>query len=310
MPFDAVTDPMDFRLCALPSAEEVAATRPDYRELQGQLASVPASKAGDDYERILPELTPISNQQRTGMCVLHASCAAFEYVNALDTGKPPVQLSEPFGYYNSRLSMGGDAVHLDEGTDPLTALDSFTRDGACPAKLWPFDPETVFIPPTEDCYVAASSNKLASYYRITTFDEERIADIIHALESGFPVVFATAVGDDWMRYRSSDHGDAPFTIPTKSRGRHMMVWWGYRRRGGRFAAWTRNSWGREWGIGGYGWMDQDYVRASITTDIWVPTHLPPVRAFAQPDLTSIATAVGELAVSTPRPSDTDKKRRR
>ena len=34
---------------------------------------------------------------------------------------------------------------------------------------------------------------------------------------------------------------------------------------------VRNSWGENWGVKGYCWIDKDYISANITANIWVPT---------------------------------------
>ena len=31
---------------------------------------------------------------------------------------------------------------------------------------------------------------------------------------------------------------------------------------------VRNSWGAQWGDGGYGWLPYDYIRAGLTSDWW------------------------------------------
>lgn len=271
-----------FRCCAIPDPEKGEGDKPDFdfRALAGQLDQAAGAMDGD-FEFRLPELTPISNQGPLGSCVPTNAMDACEHVIAAATGRKPRQASILFNYYNDRTLMGGDEIHRDEGTHVRLAFASATQDGICPDNLWPYLTQRVFLPPTPEAYIAASSNRIAAYYKIQTFDDERLADIIHAImDLKHPVVFGTEIGADWQAYRGVRDGDAPFTIPSHGVGRHCMGWYGVRRRAGRIALLTRNSYSRYWGLDGYGWMDQDYVRWSMTADIWVPTMVAPLRDFA------------------------------
>src|SRR5262249_28953757 len=101
-----------------------------------------------------------------------------------------------------------------------------------------------------------------------------------ALASSIPVMFGLAL---FSSFASAGADEIPMPSPFDTRtALHALVAVGYddAKTVSRFDPTTggvqitggalrvRNSWGAEWGDGGYGWLPYDYVRAGLTSDWW------------------------------------------
>lgn len=224
------------------------------------------STTGD--EVILSTPTPVSNQGNLLSCTANVTADALEMLMA-QTG-PVVQLSRLFIYYNARNYHGATA--RDGGTYLRMTFEAVKRLGVCPESMWGYVLANVNQRPSLKAYHAANDNKVTGFYRIATRGDDRLNDIEAALKAGHPVAFGTQVGDDFTTYKGET--DKAFQMPSNFTGRHAMLWCGVRRRAGRREFWVRNSWGPNWGLGGYAWMDESYVTWPQTTDLWVPTRMP------------------------------------
>jgi C1A family cysteine protease len=96
----------------------------------------------------------------------------------------------------------------------------------------------------------------------------RTLDLVRAfLAAGFPVAFGFPVPAS-----ITTDGDIPYRPAIDSiRGGQAVVCVGYdnRRLGAaRGALLVRNSWGREWGEAGYGWLPYRYVEEQLASDFW------------------------------------------
>lgn len=219
-------------------------------------------------EHILPTPTPVSNQGKLLSCTANVTADALEILMA--QAGPVVQLSRLFIYYNARNYHG--ATSQDVGSYLRMTFEAVKRLGVCPESMWGYVLGNVNLRPPLKAYHAANDNKVTEFYRITSTGEERLSDIEIALRSGHPVAFGTELGEEFMTYKGET--DKAFMPPTVFTGRHAMLICGVRRRNGRREFWVRNSWGANWGLGGYVWLDESYINWGHTTDLWVPTRMP------------------------------------
>jgi hypothetical protein len=225
-----------------------------------------------DNEYFLPIKTPVSNQGSIGSCVANATCDALEILMGI-AGLVVEQLSRLFTYYNARLAHGQQ--NEDSGTYIRLAFASLRKLGVCGEDKWKYDVLRYAERPDMMAYRTAAENRLDSFYRIDATGDARLDDIDKALYANHPVVFGTLVGREFVEYRGDDH---VFYHPGTGVGRHAMIICGVRRVGDRRQYWVRNSWGQGWGIAGYCWLDESYIKHPDTVDLWVPTLMPVLKA--------------------------------
>ena len=136
-------------------------------------------------------------------------------------------------------------------TSIAKTLDLLREQGALPIEEFVFDPGWCGRQPTE------AERKRAQRYRIkgwTRFDATNIDAVKSQLARGVPVIFSMRVGSKVRGQRGdgvieSDEGDI---------GGHAMVAVGYDNTKQAFR--IQNSWGRNWGDGGYGWFSYEFWR--------------------------------------------------
>jgi C1A family cysteine protease/fibronectin type 3 domain-containing protein len=140
----------------------------------------------------------------------------------------------------------------DSGSYFHHALDLVTRKGAAPWKMMPYNAQDYRTQPSEAAKTSALQYKAASYRRIP-FDN--IQAVKAELAAGRPVIFGIVVDDAFYNLGTKVY-DQP---KGRSYGGHAMTLVGYddsktSPKGDRGAFKLINSWGREWGENGYGWI--------------------------------------------------------
>jgi C1A family cysteine protease len=153
-------------------------------------------------------------------------------------------------YYMARELMEPSEIGKDAGTYIHLAADVLRRFGVCcespdPQKsldksFWPFDINAINKSPGWLQMRNAYLHKISAWYKIYSSSDDRVNDVIHALEAGNPVVYGTEVGPDWSGYDGRALG-----FPTKISGGHATVLVGWDNENGHF--WGENSWGDKWG---------------------------------------------------------------
>jgi C1A family cysteine protease len=273
---------VSYRLCCKPDESDER----DYK-FAALKPALPVSLSND--EHTIAERTPLSDQQDTGTCVANASMDAFEIVYGLEfSDVDPPQLSRLFAYWIARLFTND--TDKDEGTTIRQLLAQLASIGVCLEKTWPFSPhdvldvrgaktQRIFAPPSTTAYMEADSNKITGYYRIDSFDNQRLDDIETAVRADHPVVFGTALNTQFMKYDGSFDGFMPPSSGDTITGRHAMIVVGVRTINGRRQFLWRNSW-PGWGKNQHVWVDENYMTYSETRDLWVLTRIDPVKIAA------------------------------
>jgi hypothetical protein len=209
-----------------------------------------------------PEMPPVENQLEVGSCTANAVVGALEYARAKEQLKH-IELSRLFVYYNARKLH--DTTQEDSGCAIQMALAALMVDGVCEERMWPYDAALVKEKPTNAALMNATKYEAIEFARVDFPD-----NVFQALLKGLPVIFSTFLPD--ICYEAAWAGQpAPVLKECKQDmmgGCHAMLLVGYNMDTRHFI--VRNSWGPEFGDGGYFLVPFETLHAySIKEHFWV-----------------------------------------
>ena len=209
--------------------------------------------------------SPVEDQGTIGSCTAQAVIGLVEYLERRTKGEY-LDASRRFLYKVTRklYRFEGDTGAYIRGT--MKALRIF---GVCPEDYWPYDVSRYDDEPPAFCYAFGQAYKAIRYYRIWNPNPTKLLDQLRAsLSGGLPFAFGFTVYSSIWDADVQRTGDIPSPKPGDAlEGGHAITAVGYDDAKGRFL--IRNSWGTEWGQGGYGTLPYEYVEKEITDDFWV-----------------------------------------
>jgi C1A family cysteine protease len=153
--------------------------------------------------------------------------------------------------------------------------------GVPPERYWPYDPGKFDDEPTAFCYAYGQNYQAIKYYRLDpvgTSRQELLARVKEFIDKNLPSMFGFTVYSSINAARES--GEIPFPNENENvTGGHAVVAMGYddnkeiQNTGPHSkptvgALQIRNSWGTNWGDGGYGWLPYEYVLQGMAIDWW------------------------------------------
>lgn len=219
--------------------------------------------------------TPVENQANIGSCTACAAVGALEY-RFKRAGKPHVDLSRLFVYFNARRSAG--RADRDGGATISEGLAALLAFGAPPESAWPYSEDRLTKTPDPGVYDQARQNVPTEYARVEGTDGVRAA-----LAQDHPVVFSS-----FLPQRCYDEAAASGNVPDPTdaelqaarslHGNHSMLIVGYDLDAGVFL--VRNSWGPGWAEKGYCRMPFGvYERVVAQSSTWILGNLEERGAF-------------------------------
>jgi len=209
-----------------------------------------------------PQCPPVYAQQPLNSCTANAVAAAIQFERMRLKLRPDFTPSRLFIYYNERKLAG--TLGKDAGAPLRDGIKSVAKQGDCPEPDWPYVAAKVETAPDASCYRQAVKYKQVSYQALA----QELAHMKACLASGHPFVLAIHV------YNGSEtpEAKAACTFPTPKAGEtqlgtHAVMAVGYD--DGMRHLIVRNSWGPDWGQGGYFFLPYGYAAdPKYAGDFW------------------------------------------
>ncbi len=201
----------------------------------------------------------VKDQGEIGSCLAFALTSVFEYVMRSVNRTKEFDLSERFLYYNARLlgSESGDVKGI-EGSRFKPAIESLLQYGITSEEFCVYTKESADEKPSEAAYNDAKKRILKKALNVQC----NVNAIKSALEDGYPVVGNFTL---CQSFANINHGFVPMPSDdeiseVKQSGEnsaHAMTIVGFEDKLQCFL--VRNSWGVNWGTGGYCYIPYAYV---------------------------------------------------
>jgi C1A family cysteine protease len=222
--------------------------------------------------------SPVENQLDLGACTAHAAAGIVEYFERRAFGKH-IEASRLFLYKTTRNLM---QVSGDTGAWLRETMGALVLCGVPDEKYWPYKVKEFDKEPTGFVYALAENYSTIKYFShdpqgANLQGAEVLVSVKKYLDAGIPSMFG------FWGFQSFEDSDKPGDIPYPCKGEnaqwgHAVMTVGYDddrtitnlgcKTSTTGALLIRNSWGKQWGEDGYGWLPYDYVLNGLALDFW------------------------------------------
>jgi hypothetical protein len=176
-----------------------------------------------------------------------------------------IQFSRLFLYYAERLLE--DALEEDVGAPAYVIGQALEQYGVCKEELWPYKVGHLFHPPPQPAFDQAAGYKIKSFRQL---DGDALSAIKTTLQAGVPVLLSLILTNSFRKMTgkwTTHTWDTSVTHKNKILGGHEVVIVGYDDAAGRLL--IENSWGHEWGDGGFCGIQYDAIDSPLFGALWV-----------------------------------------
>ena len=205
----------------------------------------------------------IYDQGKLGSCTANAISFAYEFDQMKQKESNPFVPSRLFIYYNERDRDG--SVDSDSGSTLRSGIKTINKIGVCKSSDWPYDITQFTVKPPTILYEEAKNHRSIKYKKV----EQRISQLRMALKSGYPIVFGVSIYESFESLETYNTGIVSMpNIDEKMMGGHAIALVGFDDKKRHFI--FRNSWGKDWGEKGYGYIPFNYVTdPNLAGDFWI-----------------------------------------
>ena len=265
-------------LSPLPDLRDYTNVHPEIKIFNKKLGISAKKHAMPEKVDLREWCSPIEDQLNLGSCTSQAGVGIVEYFERRAYGKH-IEASRLFLYKTTRNLM---QVSGDTGAWLRDTMGALVLCGVPAEKYWPYKVADFDKEPGSFVYSLADNYETVKYFchdpqGSNLPGTDVLASVKQYLEAGIPSMFG------FWGFNSFEDSDNPGNIPYPCNGEsaqwgHAIVAVGYDdnrkikntrcNKETKGALLIRNSWGKGWGDGGYGWMPYDYVLNRLALDFW------------------------------------------
>lgn len=257
----------------------------DFRDLMyvPTLVEVPTEIPLTEYQK---HNIPILNQGREGACTGFGLATVANYLLTCRKIYPDPKPVSPRMLYELAKRHDEWPGENYSGSSARGAMKAWHKHGVCAEECWPYTPNdkgggNKF---TKERTADAIRRPLGAYFRVN--HKDLVA--MHTAISEVGILYATAsVHDGWGRVGA----DGRIPYPANPAGGHAFAIVAYDQNG----FWIQNSWGKNWGVGGFACISYDDWLEN-GTDVWVARLGAPIMLSSyQASSTAHSAGAGQSA---------------
>ena len=226
-------------------------------EPDDKLAGIPLASTpfgGDELPAsvdLSDRMPPVGNQG------IQQSCVAWSIAYALKSYQEKVELGQQYtfspSYIYNQINNGMNAP-----TFVTDALNILSDQGVCQYDEMPYDENDWTTKPSEASKVNAKKFRIDFWRRVNILDTKEVKA---QLAAGYPVIIGADVSKEFINEGYSKKADFVWKEAGTPAGGHCMLLVGYDDQKAAFK--VMNSWGKDWGDNGFGWIDYKFFPEGV-----------------------------------------------
>jgi C1A family cysteine protease len=212
------------------------------------------------------EMPGVLDQGSLGSCASNAASNCLRHLMRKERAAREFQPSRLYLYWNTRVNVERSPAGEDTGVCIRDVCKAVQRYHACDEAVWPYVIDRFGDAPPLAAYKDADLHRELRYASVP----QSLPALRRTLAGGFPVVVGIQVYDSFESAAVARTGDVP--LPDRSAeqclGGHAVLVVGYDDARAEFL--VMNSWGADWGQGGYFTLPYAYLLdPALGSDFWV-----------------------------------------
>lgn len=226
-------------------------------EKEDKLSGIPLASTpfgGDELPAsvdLSDKMPEVGNQGIQQSCVAWSIAYALKsYEEKVETG---VQLKFSPSYIYNQINNGMNApTYVTDG------LNILSEQGVCQYDDMPYNENDWLTKPTEEQKANAKKFRIDFWRRVNVMDNKEVKA---QLSAGYPVIIGADVSKEFINDGFAQKANFVWRDAGTPAGGHCMLLVGYDDAKGAFK--VMNSWGKDWGDNGFGWIDYKFFPTAV-----------------------------------------------